>query len=273
MDVNLQKSPLGKESAYPSSYSPDLLFPIARKANRQALGISGDLPFFGADVWNGYELSWLNPKGKPVVAMATFVFSCETPYLIESKSFKLYLSSLHQTQFASFGEVSETITRDLSARAGAPVQVGISPIDEGPLELRRYSGISLDELDVACTEYVVEPAYLQVSGSVVEESFYTHLLKSNCPVTGQPDWASMQITYVGKQISRPGLLQYLVSFRNHSEFHEQCVERVFVDILTRCQPVKLSVEARYTRRGGLDINPFRSTEKTWKPVNIRLSRQ
>lgn len=268
-------SPLGKKSAYITQYQRDLLFPIPRKGKRDEIHVPVVLPFKGVDIWNAYEISWLNGKGKPVVALGEFILPCESPHIIESKSFKLYLNSFTNTKFNSVAEVSEIIQRDLSEYAGAPVQVTITPLTAFTQnQIKGFSGICLDEQDVTCTEYMVNPAFLQLeSADVVAETVYSDLLKSNCLVTGQPDWGSVQIAYTGKKINHAGLLQYIVSFRNHIEFHEQCVERIFMDIMLHCQPQKLTVHACYTRRGGLDINPFRSTENAM-PVEIaRQARQ
>jgi 7-cyano-7-deazaguanine reductase len=268
----LEKSPLGKKLGYIDHYSPDLLFVVPRKLNRDELNISAPLPFQGNDVWNAYEVSWLNERGKPVAVVAEFILPCTSPNLIESKSFKLYLNSFNQTVFRSIDEVLEVLRKDLSQAAGGTVKVKLVLAEDYRPQLTQFEGYCLDKLDVACDTYIVTPDFLRVGNHYVEEIFYSHLLKSNCWVTGQPDWASVQIRYTGKKMDPEGLLKYLVSFRNHNEFHEQCVERLFMDILTRCRPEQLSVYARYTRRGGLDINPYRSTDDKL-PGNIRLTRQ
>ncbi|OGT45924.1 MAG: NADPH-dependent 7-cyano-7-deazaguanine reductase QueF [Gammaproteobacteria bacterium RIFCSPHIGHO2_12_FULL_41_20] len=267
-------SPLGKKNEYISHYQPDLLFPIERQAQRQQLGITANaLPFQGNDVWNAYELSWLNTQGKPMIAMAEFIFPCTSSHLIESKSFKLYLNSFNNTQFDSMEAVQAILVRDLTKATGTAVFVQIQTLANVCMELQRsFSGICLDELAVTCDTYSVTPAYLQTENQLVTESLYSDLLKSNCPVTGQPDWASVQIAYTGKQIQHAGLLKYIVSYRNHQEFHEQCVETIFCDIQRYCQPEKLCVFARYMRRGGLDINPYRANYPV-KLVNQRLWRQ
>jgi 7-cyano-7-deazaguanine reductase len=269
-------SPLGKSTAYASQYSPELLFPIARQLKRDELGITADtLPFVGEDLWNAYELSWLNARGKPVVAVGTLRVPADSPRLIESKSLKLYFNSLNQTAFASPEEVSAIVSRDLSAAAGVPVAVNISPLSQRPqAEIRYPEGTLLDELDIACTDYQPLPSLLSaVDAPEIEETLYSHLLKSNCLVTGQPDWAMVVIRYRGRPIERAGLLRYLVSFRDHNEFHEQCVERIFCDIRLHCAPAALAVHARYTRRGGLDINPFRQSGEFSTPGNTREIRQ
>jgi len=269
-------SPLGKPTEYRADYAPELLYPIPRQLKRDELGIEPDaLPFVGEDLWNAYELSWLNPKGKPVVAVASFRVPADSPNLVESKSFKLYLNSFNQTVFADPATVGATLARDLSAAAGAPVSVNIEDLRCRPQVSVDYpTGIPLDELDIACDTYQPAPELLlAVDGETVEETLYSHLLKSNCLVTGQPDWAMVVIRYRGRPIDRAGLLRYIVSFRNHNEFHEQCVERIYCDIRRQCAPQALAVYARYTRRGGLDINPFRSSGEFPPPDNTREVRQ
>jgi 7-cyano-7-deazaguanine reductase len=267
---------LGKATEYQSHYAPGLLYPIPRQLKRSELGIvDGALPFVGEDLWNAYELSWLNPKGKPVVAVGTFRVPADSPNLIESKSFKLYLNSFNQSTFADIEAVSKTLTRDLSAAAGKPLSVMLEPLAARPQAVIAIpEGICLDDLDIACDRYQPAPELLSTQASeVVEETLFSHLLKSNCLVTGQPDWAMVVIRYRGQRIDRAGLLRYIVSFRNHNEFHEQCVERIFTDFQKHCAPESLAVHARYTRRGGLDINPFRSTGEYSPPDNTREIRQ
>lgn len=272
-----EHSPLGQPAHYCDTYNPDLLFPIARQIKRDELGLRSDrLPFVGEDLWNAYELSWLNPRGKPVVALATFRVPAESPRLIESKSLKLYLNSLNQSAYPDAATVAALIRQDLSAAAGAPVAVELELLDGRPTRriLAPPPGESLDALDIAIDTYQPCPEFLStVSGEVREETLHSHLLKSNCLVTGQPDWGCLVVRYVGAPIDRAGLLRYICSFRQHNEFHEQCVERVFCDILARCRPSALAVWARYTRRGGLDINPFRSTGAFPPPDNISEVRQ
>ena len=270
--------PLGRTVAYPRTYEPSLLFPIARAQGRAALGIAGAPPFAGHDRWHAYELSWLDGRGRPVVDTATFLVPADSPSLIESKSLKLYLNSFNGTRFASRDEVLARIAADLSAAAGAPVRVdaGLPPVDAGDGALPGApAAVSLDALDVACDQYdAPNPALLSADDDViVDEVLHSALLKSNCPVTGQPDWASIRIACRGPRIDRAGLLRYLVSFREHAGFHEQCVEQVFVDLSARCRPQALSVEARYTRRGGLDINPWRATAGLAAPAAARDPRQ
>jgi 7-cyano-7-deazaguanine reductase len=273
--LELENIPLGKKSTYVSKYSPDLLFSIPRELNRKQIGVSLPLPFKGCDIWNAFELSWLNSKGLPVVAMGEFLFPCESPNIIESKSLKLYLNSFNNTKFNSLNKVQTTIEKDLSLRADYPVKVKIIPLAN--FEVRKksvLSGICIDDLDISCDIYAVNPEFLRTnSEKIVSEILYSDLLKSNCPITGQPDLGSVQISYTGKQIDSQGLLKYIISFRNHDEFHEQCVERIFVDIMRRCSPEKLTVYARYNRRGGIDINPYRSTDDDRPPENKCLVRQ
>ncbi len=272
------QSPLGKPATYQNQYDPSLLFAIARQTKRDELGLTGTLPFFGIDIWNAYEVSWLNLRGKPQIALATVTVPADSPHIVESKSFKLYLNSLNQTRLAGPETVLDLLRADLSAAVGAPVQVVLLPPDKfDTLQMGELEGMLLDRLDIEVEEYDrPNPALLQSNQeeAPVEETLVSHLLKSNCLVTGQPDWGSVQIRYVGPPINQEGLLRYLISFRNHDEFHEQCVERIFTDILRQCKPQKLSVYARYTRRGGLDINPWRSNFTTGKfPSNLRSGRQ
>jgi len=268
-----QHLPLGKATAYISEYDPALLCPFPRRLKRDEIGISENLPFSGGDLWNGYELSWLNSKGMPQVAMARFFFACESPFLIESKSFKLYLNSFNQTVVDTWDEVQRTLISDLSVASGASVRVELLRLGDAELQLADLPGDCLDELDLQIDNYQLQPAGLKAeNGNHVSEILHSHLLKSNCLVTNQPDWGSVLIEYRGPRIDRDALLRYLISFRQHNEFHEQCVERIFVDLLRFCRPQELSVQAWYTRRGGLDINPFRSNCKA-EPRQLRLVRQ
>ncbi|RQS74906.1 NADPH-dependent 7-cyano-7-deazaguanine reductase QueF [Burkholderia sp. Bp8963] len=274
--MNPEHSPLGKATVYATQYDASLLFPIPRAGAREQIGIPSPLPFFGTDIWNAYELSWLNARGKPQIAVATFYVPAESPNIVESKSFKLYLGSFAQTTFDSVDAVRDALKRDVSAACGASVAVQlVSPHDFGKLEMDELDGLSLDRLDLEADVYEPDPSLLSAAHdeAPVEETLVSDLLRSNCPVTGQPDWGSVQIHYVGPQIDHAGLLRYIISFRNHTGFHEQCVERIFVDILRACKPVKLAVYARYTRRGGLDINPFRTNYNQPMPDNARTARQ
>ena len=267
---------LGKQVDYEFEYNPDLLQGVPRSLSRDTLNLAGSgLPFDGIDTWTGYELSCLNLKGKPNVA----ILECHVPItsknLIESKSFKLYLNSFNQTKFASAEDVRQVLQADLSACAGEPVEVKlILPEQFSSLQFQEFNGTLLDSLDVEIDQYSPNTQYLTVAKNVtgVQETLVSHLLKSNCLITSQPDWASIQIRYEGKAIEHEGLLKYLISFRQHNEFHEQCVERIYNDIMQHCQPDKLTVCARYTRRGGLDINPFRSNYEA-PYANHRQARQ
>ncbi|HQC87218.1 MAG TPA: NADPH-dependent 7-cyano-7-deazaguanine reductase QueF, partial [Rhodoferax sp.] len=254
-----EQSQLGKASAYIDQYDASLLFPIPRAGKRAEIGIAGAPPFLGGDLWTAFELSWLNLRGKPQVALAHFVVPCESVNIVESKSFKLYLNSFNNTRFADAAEVQARLRADITEAVwrGATVQssVGVKLIAPEKFDMEpvhELDGLSLDRLDVECTQYQPAPELLVVESvdeeAPVTEVLVSNLLKSNCLVTGQPDWGSVQISYSGLPINQEGLLKYLVSFRNHNEFHEQCVERIFMDIWTRCKPVKLAVYARYTRR-------------------------
>ncbi len=281
-----EQSQLGKSSAYVDQYDASLLFPIPRSGKRAEIGIHGAVPFLGADMWTAFELSWLNPRGKPQVALAHFTVPCESLNIIESKSFKLYLNSFNNTCFADIdavrarlrADITEAVWRGAGVPGSVPASVGISLLGADMFDrepVHELDGLSLDRLDIECNRYTPAPELLTVTPDEqpVSEVLVSNLLKSNCLVTGQPDWGSVQISYTGDQIEQGGLLQYLVSFRNHNEFHEQCVERIFMDIWTHCKPMKLAVYARYTRRGGLDINPFRTSHPQALPRNIRTARQ
>ena len=272
---DVHASPLGKNSEYKSEYDPALLFPIKRQDKRSELGLKeSSLPFYGRDLWYGYELSWLNAAGKPAVRIGQFELPCNSPCLIESKSFKLYLNSFNQSRFDSAEQVERILTQDLSAVAKAPVTVQLLTIDE--FESRTFArapGNNIDELEITVDSYQYDPSLLSVKGDkIITETVNTHLLKSNCPVTGQPDWGTLVVSYRGEAIDHGALLKYVCSFRNHQEFHEQCVERVFVDLQQHYQLEELTVYAQYLRRGGLDINPWRSTKDT-KPNAVRFIRQ
>ena len=284
-----EQSQLGKASSYVDQYDPSLLFPIPRSGKRAEIGIHGAPPFLGADMWTAFELSWLNLRGKPQVALAHFTVPCETLNIIESKSFKLYLNSFNNTRIDSADAVKTLLRKDLSEAAWrgsvdtkgvatVPSSIGINLLaadvfDREPVH--ELDGLNLDRLDLDCTHYTPAPELLSATPdeAPVSEVLVSNLLKSNCLVTSQPDWGSVQISYTGDQIDQAGLLRYIVSFRNHNEFHEQCVERIFMDIWARCKPMKLAVYARYTRRGGLDINPFRTSHPQALPRNIRTARQ
>ncbi|MCG7600920.1 NADPH-dependent 7-cyano-7-deazaguanine reductase QueF [Halomonas sp. McH1-25] len=270
----LRDAPLGRDSAYPEQYDPTLLFPIARAANRAPLGIDdASLPFIGEDEWHAFEMSWLDERGKPIVAVARFRLPATSPNLIESKSWKLYLNSFNQSCFTGWDEVQQTLSRDLAAAAGDKIDVALLDLDDEALMPRQFPGHCIDGLDVDISDYSPNPELLTASDEIVEESLYSHLLKSNCPVTGQPDWGSVLIRYRGPKIDRAGLLRYVVSYRQHQDFHEHCVEHIFTDLMARVDPERLLVMARYVRRGGLDISPWRGTPGERPPAPLRLARQ
>lgn len=271
-----EQSPLGQPTHYCKHYDSSLLCPIERGPGRAALGVLSTAPFFGADIWTAYELSWLNLRGKPQIAILQAIVPADSPCMVESKSFKLYLSSFSQSAFASSEAVRARIQQDISAVCQAAVQVRMTlPEHFGTLTLGELSGLSLDRLDMEMKVFQPEPALLKASfdAAPVEETLVSNLLKSNCPVTGQPDWGSIQIRYVGAPIDHAGLLAYIVSYREHAGFHEQCIEQIFVDILTRCQPSKVAIDARYTRRGGIDINPLRTNFNVPRASLARTARQ
>jgi len=281
-DLLPSDSPLGRPSAQPERVDAALLCPLPRAPARQALGWAGAPPFVGADLWTAYELSWLNPRGKPQLAIAELTVPCDSPHLVESKSLKLYLNGYANERFADAAAVRERIVADLSAAlwrgAARPGRVGLrlrTPEQFASLEHGELAGLSLDRLDLECTHTVPAPHLLRADtdAAPVEELLFSDLLRSLCPVTGQPDWGSVQIAYRGPQIDHGGLLAYLVSLRNETGFHEQCVERIFMDLWTRCKPTKLTVYARYVRRGGLDINPIRTSHPQPLPANVRTARQ
>jgi 7-cyano-7-deazaguanine reductase len=273
--MSLSDAPLGHRVAYPSEYDPTLLHPIARAENRASLGLGMPLPFHGADIWTAYELSWLDPKGKPRVAMAMFTVPADSPNLIESKSFKLYLNSFNQTRLDGSEALQARLGQDVGAAAGAPVEVRIiDPRDFARQEIAELEGVDLDRIDVDIDTYQPAATLLRCGeGDEVGETLSSRLLKSNCPVTGQPDWASVQIRYRGRPIDHAALLKYIVSFRLHAGFHEHCVETMYTDIMRACAPKELTVYARYTRRGGLDINPWRSNAPDARVSTARTARQ
>jgi 7-cyano-7-deazaguanine reductase len=287
-----EQSQLGKSSAYVDKYDASLLFPIPRADKRREIGIAGAPSFFGADLWTAFELSWLNPRGKPQVAIAHITVPCDSINIIESKSFKLYLNSFNHSNFVDATAVTACIKADLNAAVWKRDGFALGDTEKSPIQssvgvkillpevfdrepIHELDGLNLDRLDIECTRFTPASDLLTatVDEAPVSEVFTSNLLKSNCLVTGQPDWGSLRISYDGPQIDQGGLLQYIISFRNHNEFHEQCIERIFMDIWSRCKPIKLSVYARYTRRGGLDINPFRTSYPQALPQNIRTARQ
>ena len=281
MSSDLSAAPLGQSVSYPSTYDPSVLFPIARAQARASLNLpanaAGQADFQGADIWNGYELSWLNSRGKPQVALARFAIPADSPNIVESKSFKLYLNSYSQTRITDMQSLHAQLVQDISQAAGAPVQLTLIPAAEfNQQPIADLSGICLDDQDIDIEAYEPDPALLHtVAGAnAIEETVMSRLLRSNCPVTGQPDWGCVQIAYRGAPIDHAALLRYIVSYRNHTGFHEHCVERIYCDLMQHCQPESLRVYARYTRRGGLDINPWRGTPDQASPdVVTRTARQ
>ena len=270
----LAAAPLGHATDYPDTYDATLLFAVPRAPQREEIGIGSDLPFAGADVWNAYELTWLDPRGKPAVAIASFTVPATSPAIVESKSVKLYLGSFAQSRFADAGAVADAIGRDIGGAVGAPVRVHlVAP--EGFLRqsLAPLAGTSIDAADTGCATWEIDPGLLAAGGAPVAETLTSDLFRSVCPVTGQPDYASVAIAYRGPRLDRAALLRYLVSYRHHAGFHEHCVERIFVDVKAACRCEALSVYARFTRRGGVDINPFRSDAGDAVPANVRTPRQ
>ena len=272
--TGLDASPLGRAATYVERYDPGLLFAVERAPQRASLGLGADLPFRGADVWTAYEASWLDAYGKPQVAIVTFVVPAESPRLVESKSVKLYLVSINQERFASASAVGATIARDLSSATGAAVTVKLTlPADFAKLRHAEPAGESIDALPITAPGDTLSPESLSAAGPAVTEALHSNLFRSVCPVTGQPDYASVELAYRGARIDRAGLLAYFVSFRRHPGLHEHCVERIFVDVWHRCHPETLSVYARFTRRGGVDINPYRTSGDETVPPSARTARQ
>ncbi len=272
--TDLDRAPLGHATGYPDTYEAAQLFAVSRAPQRAALGLADTLPFTGIDLWTAYELTWLDSRGKPAIAIVTIEVPASSPSIVESKSMKLYLGSFAQSSFATAGAVVATIERDLAAKTRGKVSVMLKdPIIFADERIAELDGESLDTLSVDCSAYEVDLATLSASGTKVEEALTTNLFRSVCPVTGQPDIASMRVAYRGAQIDRAGLLRYLVSYRRHPGFHEHCVERIFVDILSRCRCEQLTVYGRFTRRGGIEINPFRTNAAVATPLNVRTARQ
>ena len=261
--------PLGRQVEGPTGYAPEVLFPVPRDEGRAQLNRESPLPPHGTDIWHAYELSWLLPGGRPVIHTGRFLIPADSPNLVESKSLKLYLNSLNNTEFADQNEAVATITADVSAVAGASIQFELFGPDDAVLAGTNLPGDCLDE---EALPHADEPEGLVATGEVVEEQLYTHLVRSLCPVTGQPDWATVWLKYRGPKIARGPLLAYFLSFRGHQEFHEQCVERMYGEIMGACGPESLEIQALYTRRGGLDISPWRSSHPGEAPT-YRLNRQ
>ncbi|MDQ2962301.1 MAG: NADPH-dependent 7-cyano-7-deazaguanine reductase QueF [Pseudomonadota bacterium] len=271
--TTLDCSPLGKPTDYPERYDPALLFPVARASQREALGLHGQLPFGGVDLWTAYEITWVDAHGKPQVAIGEFRVPADSPSLIESKSLKLYLGSFAQEP-ASGDEIARRLEADLAHACGTKLTIALSPAaNTAGAGFAALPGESLDEIALATDVYEPDPGSLTAGGEIVDETLRSALFRSRCPVTGQPDYGDVMIRYRGSRIDRAGLLRYLISFRRHAAFHESCVERIFVDILGRCAPRRLTVYARFLRRGGVDINPFRSNFEPAPPEGVRTSRQ
>ncbi len=273
--ATLESAPLGKSSDYPDQYDPSLLYPVPRKGKREEINIIDGLPFSGVDIWNAWEVSWLNSKGKPQVAVAEIFIPADSENIIESKSLKLYLNSLNAEKYETIAEVVGIIEKDLSMAAGAEVKITLVPVQQADssASVHHVEGECIDELDVSIDTFLPEKGLLKSNKDLfVTETLYSHLLKSNCPVTGQPDWGTLVIQYTGPKLDRASLLKYIISFRDHNDFHEHCVERAFVDLKNECGIENLTVYARYVRRGGLDINPYRSNQDV-EFINRRLVRQ
>jgi len=265
---------MGKTSGYPDSFDPELLVALPRSTNREIIGVGDPLPFTGEDVWHAYELSWLNKQGLPTAVIGRFSFSCNSPCLVESKSFKLFLNSLNQEKFNDKKDVISLLTEHLSKCSGDKVGIELIELDASADQTKTPEGLCIDGLNVEIKDYHPNSSLLSCDeNNVIEEHLYSDLFKSNCPVTNQPDWASMSIYYKGSAISHESLLAYLVSYRLHSDYHENCVEKIFVDLQKKCKPQVLTVQANFLRRGGLDINPVRSTHGEYIKTPFRFIRQ
>lgn len=270
-----EDSELGKGTNYPKYYDKSILFGIPRLVSRKEMGIDTELPFYGTDIWNAWEISWLNPRGKPCVAIGTIEIPAQSPNLVESKSLKLYLNSLNSTKFANIDEVCSTIVRDLSETAGIDIKCKLTKLSDFTHQIDKNNGISVDDIDIEVSDFNYDPKLLKATKNKenVTETLTSDLLKSNCPVTNQPDWATVTISYVGQKLDRESLLRFVLSFREHNEFHEQCAERIFLAVKEVTNPTHLVVECRYTRRGGLDINPIRRLNFAQESEYKRFVRQ
>jgi len=267
-------SPLGKLTEYPDRYAPSLLFSFPRAEQRQELGLRGELPFAGADLWTAYEITWLDAGGKPQLAVGEIVVPADSRAIVESKSVKLYLGSFAQEPLESIDALARRIADDLKRACGTEVGVVLTPATAfGRLTAVELPGESIDTIDTAVSSYTPSPDELRASGPEVTETLRSALFRVNCPVTGQPDHADVMLRYRGPRIDRAGLLRYIVSYRRHAAFHESCVEHIFVDVLDRCRPRALTVYARFLRRGGIDINPFRSSFESAPARAARTPRQ
>jgi 7-cyano-7-deazaguanine reductase len=275
--MNLHDSPLGKKVDYISlnGYNPELLFPLPRDIKRKELGISvKNLPFCGVDIWNHYEVSWLNSNGVPKVAIASIEIPATSDFIIESKSMKLYFNSLNNHHFKNLDDLWATVTLDLSNAVNERVKVVFLPLNTKSLDIETCIGTCVDEIDTDITEYMVNSELLKSESNLkTSETIYSNLLRSNCLITNQPDWATISVEYNGNKINHESFLKYIISYRNHNEFHEQCIERIFIDIMKHCHVDDLTVSGRFTRRGGIDINPIRSTNSNVQIKNLRLIRQ
>ena len=274
MTSTVSGSPLGKPTEYPDRYTPSLLFSFARGEQRRQLGISGTPPFTGADLWTAYEITWLDRSGKPQLAIGELRVPADSPSIVESKSLKLYLGSFAQEPLRSIDELRQKLAEDLKRACGTEVGVTLNAAQVlGQLHVAELPGESLDSVVTAISAYAPSPEALSASGSEAEETLRSALFRVNCPVTGQPDYADVMLRYRGQRIDREGLLRYLVSYRRHALFHESCVERIFMDVRSRCRPRALTVYARFLRRGGIDINPFRSNFESAPACSERTLRQ
>lgn len=274
----MAENPLGKQVDYPQQYDPSQLYPVARAGNREKIGLNEDkLPFRGYDHWRAYELSWLSPRGLPQVATANIYVPCDSPNIVESKSMKLYFNSLNQSTFESVAAVQQCISSDLSQAAGSRVDVDVLGADAAALQTRPLAenAVLLDKLTVEADVWQPDPSLLKaaIGANPRQEQLYSHLFRSNCPITRQPDWGSILIQYQGQAISHPDLLRYIVSYRQHEGFHEHCVEQIFNDLINTFTLDKLTVSINYLRRGGIEINPVRSTDPTDAIELPRLIRQ
>jgi len=268
-------NPLGENSVYPNRYDASVLYPIPRWPARSLLDIDKKILMYGIDHWHAYELSWLEKDGRPRAAIAEFFFNSNSENIVESKSLKLYLNSLNSECYANPNEVAELVTRDLSAVSKSEVKVIIRDLDERPEYFEGRAGRSIDAAPLFEYPNAPDESILKCGNEEMnDEQLYSDLFRSNCPVTGQPDWASFEIRYTGSKIDESSLLAYLCSYRMHQGYHEECAERIYRDILQQCQPSELRIGMNYLRRGGLDINVYRSTVPvTSDSVNQRLIRQ
>ena len=272
----MSENPLGKKTRYPKKYNSGLLYPIPRLTVRSLLDLEKNLIMYGVDHWHAYEIAWLDSSGKPKVAIGEFLFDANSKNIIESKSLKLYLNSLNEELYKDINEVVERITKDLSQVSCSEVKVVLFPpseIEDAIFSNRR--GTSIDsELIEHLASHPDEGVLQTENDTIIDAELYSDLFRSNCPVTGQPDWASFDIKYTGPKIKPDSLLSYLCSFRHHDGYHEECAERIYRDITLQCRPTKLKIRLNFLRRGGIDINIYRSTNPiTEDLVGIRTARQ